>query len=250
MNGGLQSISTAQALSALSWLVDAGVDTLVDDMPFRWLAPPPAVQVPPPAAAVPLVPCEADAVLAARSAADGIDSLAALKTALAAFEGCSLAKGAGLHFDAGTAGAPVMLIGDAPGPDGVFAGPAGVLLDRMLAAIGLDRDGAYLANLVYWPTPGGRPAAAAEIAACTPFLARHIELAAPRIVVAFGGAATSALTTASAGINRLRGTWQAMPGGDTPVLPTFHPVQLLAQPSLKALAWRDLLTLKARLTNA
>ncbi len=248
MNGGIQQLSSSQALSALAWLVDAGVDTLVDDAPFDWLAAPAATQAPPPPVTEIIAPCEADAVVEAAATVVGVDSLAALEAALAEFEGCALAThGSPPLFAAGLAGAPLMLIGDMPAAGAVFGGDTGLLLDRMLAAIGLSRDSAYLANLVYWPTPGGRAPAAAEIAACAPFLRRQIELAKPRAILALGGAATAALTGTGSGINRLRGKWQMLSGGDVPVLPSFHPAQLLAQPTLKALAWRDLLMLKARL---
>ncbi|TRW17842.1 uracil-DNA glycosylase [Glacieibacterium frigidum] len=249
VSGALQIHSNAQALSALAWLVDAGVDTLVDDAPYAWLAPPAPVQAPPPPVAEPIMPCEAEAVVEARAAVVDADTLEALDAAVRAFDGCTLAAHGAPFFADGTPGSAVMLIGDAPSADGVIAGPAGLLLDRMLAAIGLSRESAYIANLVYWPTPGGRPPAAAEIAACAPFLARHIELAAPKVVLALGGAAAAALTGIDSGINRLRGKWQAGAHG-VAVLPTFHPDHLLRQPAHKALAWHDLLTLKARLTDA
>lgn len=249
MSGALHNYSNAQALSALAWLVDAGADTLVDDAPFDWLAAPAPVQLPPPAVAEPLVPCAAEAIVEARAAVVNADTLGALEAALRDFNGCSLAAHGAPLFAAGSPGSTLMLIGDAPSADGVFTGSAGLLLDRMLAAIGLSRDSAYLANLVYWPTPGGRLPAPVEIAACASFLARHIELAAPRIVLALGGAAAAALTGIDSGINRLRGHWQTGANG-VAVLPTFHPTQLLAQPTLKALAWRDLLAVKARLTDA
>lgn len=248
MSGGLQQLSSRDALSALAWLVDAGVDTLVDEVPFRWLAPPAPVQVPPPPVAEVTAPCEADAVVEAAATVVGVDSLAALEAALGEFDGCALAThGSPPLFAAGTPGSALMLVGDMPSGGDVFGGDAGLLLDRMLAAIGLGRDSAYLANIVYWPTPGGRAPAAAEIAACAPFLRRQIELAQPRAILALGGAAAAALTGTGTGINRLRGKWQMLSGGDVPVLPSFHPAQLLAQPTLKSLAWRDLLMMKARL---
>ena len=248
MNGGLHQLSSREALSALAWLVDAGLDTLVDDTPFRWLAPPEPVQIPPPPVAEVIAPCEADAVIEAIATVIGVDSLSALQAALAEFDGCALAThGNPPLFADGTPGAPLMLIGEMPSGDAILGGDAGVLLDRMLAAIGLGRESAYLANLVYWPTPGGRSPAAAEIAACAPFLRRQIELAKPRAILALGGAAAAALTGTSGGINRLRGKWQTLAGTDIPVMPSFHPTQLLAQPSLKALAWRDLQALKGRL---
>lgn len=248
MSGGLQQLSNTQALSALAWLVEAGVDTLVDDKPFGWLAVPDAIQVPPPPVAEIIAPCEAEAVVEAQVSVQGVDSLAALEAALGEFDGCALAThGSPPLFATGTAGSAVMVIGDMPGAANVFDGEPGLLLDRMLAAIGLSRDSTYLANLVYWPTPGGRAPAAAEIAACAPFLRRQIELARPRFILALGGAAAAALTGAGSGIARLRGKWQPWAGGDIAVLPSFHPSQLLAQPTLKALAWRDLQALKARL---
>ena len=243
-------------LAALAWLVDAGVDSIVDDTPHNWLAPLPPVQVAPPPVAEPIAPCEADAVVEARVSVASVDSLTALQAALAEFDGCALAThGSPPLFADGTPGSALMLVGDMPtardaAAGRVFSGPAGLLLDRMLAAIGLGRDTAYLANIVYWPTPGARSPADAEIAACAPFLRRQIELAKPKAILALGGSASAALTGGGAGLNRLRGKWQTLNGGTVPVLPTFHPVQLLAQPSLKALAWRDLLTLKERLTDA
>ena len=253
VDGALHQSTNREALAALAWLVEAGVDTLVDDTPYAWLAPPVPEQIPPPPVAEPITPCEVDAVVEARKSVVSVDSLSALQAALAEFDGCSLAThGAKPLFSGGVAGSALMIIGDMPTPedvgeDAIFSGRAGLLLNRMLAAIGLDRDTVYLANTVYWPTPGGRTPAAAEIAACLPFLTRQIELAKPRVVLALGGTATAALTGAGSGIARLRGKWQA---GVVPVLPSFHPSQLLAQPSLKALAWRDLLTLKARLNDA
>ncbi len=248
MSGGLQNLSPREALAALSWLVEAGVDTLVDDAPFAWLATPLPIQAPPPPVDAIVMPCEADAVVEAAATVVGVDSLAALEARLAEFDGCALAThGSPPLFAAGTPGSALMLVGDMPGASGVFGGDAGLLLDRMIAAIGLGRDTAYLANLVYWPTPGGRAPAAAEIAACAPFLRRQIELAKPRAILALGGAAAAALTGAGAGINRLRGKWQVLKDSDVPVLPSFHPTQLLAQPTLKALAWADLQALKERL---
>ena len=253
MNGGHQLTSNAEALAALAWLVEAGVDTLVDDAPYNWLAPPAPlqIQIAPPPVAEPIAPCEVDAVVAARSLVARADSLSALQAALAEFDGCGLAThGSVPVFAEGAAGSPLMLVGEMPSGDGVLGGAAGLLLDRMLAAIGLTRSTTYLANLVYWPTPGGRAPAAAEIAACAPFLRRQIELAKPRLVLALGGSAAAALTGATSGIARLRGKVQTLGDSHIAVLPTFHPQQLLAQPSLKALAWRDLLAVKARLADA
>ena len=97
--------------------------------------------------------------------------------------------------------------------------------------------------------PGNRKPSPAEVGSCLPFIARHIELAAPEILVLVGGTAASALLDTSQGITRLRGRWTsyAAPAGDIPVMPIFHPAYLLRQPGLKREAWKDLLALRARL---
>ncbi len=121
----------------------------------------------------------------------------------------------------------------------------------MLAAIGLDRNGVQITNVIYWRPPGNRKPTSAEIAACLPFVLRHIALARPRVLVLAGGTAASALLPVSEGITRLRGRWfeLAVPGLDAPVptLAMFHPAFLLRTPERKRDAWRDLLALRARL---
>ena len=159
----------------------------------------------------------------------------------------------------GNPAAPVLIIGEAPGAEEdrlgrPFVGRAGQLLDRMLAAIGLDRTSVQITNVIYWRPPGNRKPTSAEIAACLPFVLRHIALARPRALVLAGGTAASALLPLSEGITRLRGRWfeLAVPGLDRPVstLPMFHPAFLLRTPERKREAWRDLLALKARLDAA
>jgi DNA polymerase len=104
-------------------------------------------------------------------------------------------------------------------------------LDRMLAAIGLDRTGVLFTNVIYWRPPGNRTPTAAEIAACLSFVFRLIALVRPKLLVLSGGAAAGALLAQSQGITRLRGRWcdPAVPGLDQPVptLPMSHPSFLL-----------------------
>ena len=116
VSGGLQNLTSREALAALSWLVDAGVDSLVEDAPFAWLAEPAAVQAPPPPVTEDhYAPCEADAVVEAVATVVGVDSLAALEARLAEFDGCALAThGSPPLFAAGTRGSALMLIGDMP----------------------------------------------------------------------------------------------------------------------------------------
>jgi len=177
-----------------------------------------------------------------------------LQAALAAFEGCDLKKGArNTVFADGVAGARVMLVGEAPGRDEdqqgkPFVGRAGQLLDRMLAAIGLSRaESVYITNVMPWRPPQNRDPLPDEIAVMKPFLERHVELAAPEILVIMGNVSCAALL-GKRGITRLRGQWVEVL--DRPALPMFHPAFLLRNPQSKREAWADLLAIRARLDDA
>jgi DNA polymerase len=183
--------------------------------------------------------------------------VAALAALVAGFDGCPLKRTAtNTVFIDGNPAAPVVIIGEAPGADEdrigrPFVGRAGQLLDRMLAAIGLDRSGVLITNVIYWRPPGNRTPTSAEIASCLPFVFRLIALVRPKVLVLSGGTAAGALLAQGQGITRLRGRWfdLAVPGLDQPIptLPMFHPSFLLRTPERKREAWRDLLSLRARL---
>ena len=221
--------------------------------PRRQLAP--AAATPPRA----LTESAAEPALSARALAAQADSIPALAAAIAGFEACPLKRTAtNTVFADGNPEAPVLIVGEAPGADEdrlgkPFVGRAGQLLDRMLAAIGLDRTGVQITNVIYWRPPGNRKPTAPEIAACLPFVFRHIVLSRPKVLVLAGGTAASALLDTAEGITRLRGRWfdLAIPGLDAalPTLPTFHPAFLLRTPERKREAWRDLLALKAKLAE-
>lgn len=191
--------------------------------------------------------------VAARSAAASAQSLASLEAALRAFDGCGLkATAKNLCFFRGAERAKVMLIGEAPGRDEdlegkPFVGPAGKLLDRMLASIGLSDAEVHITNIVYWRPPGNRTPTPQEATVCRPFLDRQIALVEPDILVPLGGAAAKHVLNVAEGIMRLRGRWQTGEFGGRPIriLPTLHPAYLLRTPAAKRLAWRDLLALKA-----
>ena len=237
MTGGTDygDVSRGELAAALGWLVAAGVDTIVGDAPFMWLAD-----------AGPIVrrPVAPPAVVAARAAESIVinaDSLAALAAALREAHPAAL-------FADGTPG-EVMVIGDRPSAADAaagrpFADAAGALLDRMLAAIGRTRGDTYLANAVPWPGSGA--ATPAETAAALPYLRRQIALARPKAVLALGQSAATALTGSTVGINRQRGRWVEVDG--VPVIPTFAPAHLLLHPTHKALAWADLCALQAKLS--
>lgn len=257
---------TARAL--LEWQVELGADEAIGDSPVDRYAlevrapKPSAPAVPPtPAEAAKMPPAaapKADPVAEARSAAAAAQDLAALKAAMAGYEHCELKRGARqLVFSDGHPGARVMLIGEAPGRDEdragkPFVGQAGQMLDRMLAAIGLDRasddpdSGAYITNVMPWRPPQNRDPSPEEIAMMVPFMERHVALANPDFVLLVGNISCQA-GLGKRGITRLRGTWTEAYG--KPALPLFHPAYLLRTPTAKREAWADLLSLKARLTG-
>lgn len=181
--------------------------------------------------------------------------LAELEARVRAFEGCALKRTAtNTVFADGVAGAPLMIIGEAPGSDEdrigrPFVGRSGQLLDRMLATIGFSRaTNAYITNILFWRPPGNRKPTGDEIAACLPFVWQHVALAKPRLVLLSGGTAVAAMLERSEGIMRLRGRWfdLKVPGIDAPIpaLATYHPSFLLRTPARKSEVWRDLLALE------
>ena len=269
------------ALAALQWQVEMGVTEVIRDAPVDayglpdrapWQAAAPAVAAVPVAAqpvkpaAEPYVPqisaaeraaLAADAAVAeavARAGAAG--ALEALREALAGYEHCELKRGArNLVFADGRAGARVLVLGEAPGREEdlegrPFVGAAGQLLDRMFAAIGLIRESPdleralYITNVMPWRPPGNRDPSPEEVAMMRPFVERHIELAAPEVIVLMGNVPCSALLGAK-GILRLRGIWTEALG--RPVMPMTHPAYLLRNPAAKREAWADLLEIRARL---
>ena len=194
-------------------------------------------------------------VMAAREQARAAPDLETLRAALETFEGCNLRFTAkSLVFADGNPEGRLMLIGEAPGRDedrqGLpFVGRSGQLLDRMLAAIGLDRNQVYIANVVPWRPPGNRTPSPLETEICRPFIERQIELAAPDVLVFLGGAAAKQLLRTDTGITRLRGRWLSYRAGEReiPAMATLHPAYLLRQPLQKRLSWRDFLAIRARL---
>ncbi|AWK88943.1 uracil-DNA glycosylase [Azospirillum thermophilum] len=206
-------------------------------------------------AGVPLGASEAGA--SARARAAEARTLEELEAALRAFDGCPLkATAMNTVFADGNPAAGVMLIGEAPGEDEdrlgkPFVGVSGRLLDRMLAQIGLDRGQVYITNILPWRPPGNRSPTQAEIAACLPFLDRHVALIAPKVIVPLGGTSAKTLLNRPDGITRLRGQWKeyAAPGlaAPVPVLPMLHPAYLLRNPIAKREAWRDMLVLRQKI---
>lgn len=258
-------IDTDTAWAQLLWQVEIGADEAISNAPVNRYDLPDAAPTtrsgtPPVAAkpdsALPIQGVTADPVAQATRAAQTATSLQALAQAMQAFDGCDLKHAArSFVFADGSPAARVMIVGEAPGRDedveGLpFVGRAGRLLDLMLAAIGLDRtspdpaSAVYITNVLPWRPPANRTPVAAEIAMFKPFIARHIALAAPEIVVLMGNTPCQTLL-GQGGITRIRGIWTTAQG--LPVLPMLHPAFLLRNPSAKREAWADMLTLKSRL---
>lgn len=262
-------IDHADAAALLAWYIEAGVDVGLDETPVDRLAPPPPKPQaelepitrfePPTIASVDkataMVPASDETAKAARDIAAAANTLDELREAIAGFDGCNLKLTANrLVFADGNPNARIMFVGEAPGREediqGLpFVGRSGQLLDRMLAAIGLDRQTVYIANVVPWRPPGNRTPTPLETATCRPFIDRQIELIGPDFVICLGGAAAKELMNTSEGILRLRGRWKDFLTGDRKIqaMATLHPAYLLRQPLQKRLAWRDFLTIKAAL---
>ena len=265
-----------QAAETLRWWIDAGINFALDERPHNRLAGDAAVagrQAEAEAAAA--APRRESASppgardlsrgagvgdgaqgTAARALAAAAQDLDALCAAMAEFDGCALRRTATrLVFADGVAGSRVMFVGEAPGREEdqtgrPFVGRAGQLLDRMLNAIGLDRQQVYIANVVPWRPPGNRTPTLQETQTCLPFIRRQIELAAPEVLVCLGGSAVQTLLHVESGITRARGSWFSYPcesGRTIRALAMLHPAYLLRQPAQKRLAWADMRALAAAL---
>ncbi len=201
--------------------------------------------------ATPAIPDE-QAVEQARFAAESARSLGELKTAIEAFNGCNLKNSArSTIFASGTPEGRIMVIGPMPSADddregAPFAGRAGQLLDRMLAAIGLQRDEILLTNVIPWRPPGNRAPSPAEIEICRPFIERQIALAEPKALLLLGNFTARHFFGGGETIHGLRGQWREISilGRTVPAIASLHPQELLTAPINKRLAWSDLLAFK------
>jgi uracil-DNA glycosylase family 4 len=274
--------SQRAALAALAWQLEAGADEAIETGPIDRFAPPPAAAVAPAprprlADALPQTPMAAPArprlgKVVPTAPIPGIEAIGGtpghvlaqsarnldeLRDALLAFDGCPLKDTAtNLVFADGNPEARVMIVGEAPGADEdrdgrPFVGVSGQLLDRMLAQVGLDRTSVYITNIIFWRPPGNRQPTTSEVAACLPFVERHIELVNPDVLLLAGGASAKTLLARNEGIMRMRGRWHLYESTGmsrpVPALPTFHPAFLLRQPAQKRESWHDLLALREKL---
>ena len=256
----MESLDYHTARALLDWQIELGADECIGDTGIDRYALPDRLSkaktaqkdAAPHLTKGPVAAVAVDAVAEAQRLAQAAQNLDQLRAAMEAFDLCDLKRGArNMVFSDGIAGAPVMIIGEAPGRDEdrtgtPFVGAAGQLLDAMLGAIGMGRSHAeapvYITNTLPWRPPHNRDPKPEEIAMMKPFLLRHVELADPKVLVIMGNWACHALL-AKKGITRLRGTW--VEAVDKRALPMCHPSYLLRNPAAKREAWADLLMLKA-----
>jgi DNA polymerase len=228
-----EAFSPAVAESALNWWAEAGVDTLVDEEPRDWLRPKSREE-------------PASAPAAAEAPGETLPGQLDLFQAwLASSDRLAFAAPAAPRVcPAGDPASGLMILADMPtGEDctagTLISGEAGRLLDRMLAAIGRDRDSIYLAALSCIRSPSGQLNSEA-MKSCAALARHHIGLAAPKAVLLFGDACAKALLGLS--VPQARGRWHevATHAGPVKALATIAPRQLLDSPRLKAMAWADL----------
>jgi DNA polymerase len=251
----------------LAFYLEAGVDCALTEEPVNRLSDPdiapgpgfpsPSEMTPArpvnPAPAIPAVrskaaPAPEAAIASAREAARTAPSLEILRGLLENFDGCALKSTATrLVFADGSPQARIMFVGEAPGREedieGLpFVGRSGKLLDRMIAAIGLDRSKVYIANVIPWRPPGNRTPTPQETQICLPFIQRQIELVDPDVLVTLGNPSTQTLLQTREGIMKTRGRWFDYDTGTRVIraIATFHPAYLLRSPSYKRMAWQDL----------
>ncbi len=179
---------------------------------------------------------------------DKAKNLTLLKKTIINQKNCDLKKQAkNIVFSDGNPKSEIMLIGEAPGAsednEGLpFVGRAGMLLDKMLAAINLDRNKVYISNIVNYRPPENRRPTEEEIKRYLPFISKHIEIIKPKILVLLGSTAMNALIGNDIVISKMRGKWIEKNFGNckTSVIITFHPAFLMRQPAQKKMAWIDL----------
>lgn len=196
---------------------------------------------------------------AARALAATANTVAELRAAVEKFDGCALkATARNTVFSDGPDDAPVLIIGEAPDKEEdeqgkPFVGRNGMMLDRMLAQIGLNRQSNVLiSNAIYWRPPGNRPPTDGEAMACLPFAERLIALTRPKLLILTGKSSAQMLLKRTETVAKLRGRRLSYTReGEPPVnaMVMLHPAYLVGKPQQKRLAWTDLLLAEAWLSE-
>jgi len=256
-------------IAALQWYLDNGVDEALLDTPTDRTAVPDIKEIiqKVPAPAQPSLAQQSDtnqmlgavaAIKQAQALMQTTQTLDGLKDNIEQFDGLSIKKTAtNMVFADGNPKAHIMVIGEAPAADDdaqgkSFMGENGILLDKILACIGLDRQAqepeksVYITNVLNWRPPGNRTPTAAEMDICRPFIEKHIALIRPQYLIICGGMAAKTLLNSTESISKLRGKFHNMTieGVNIPTMVTYHPAYLLKTPSQKKAVWTDMLMLK------
>ena len=228
-----------------------------------WGAPPDAAPAAPAAVQTPAQPRipRAAAPSAKAAAADPAPLLTdpaaldwdGLAAAVAGCRACALCETrTRTVFGVGDRQAHLLVIGEAPGADEdragePFVGRAGQLLNQMLAAIGLERDQVYIANILKCRPPGNRNPHPGEVRQCQGYLARQVELIRPRVILSVGAVSAQHLLGTDTPVGHLRGRWFDYGPAAVPLRVTYHPAYLLRSPEQKGKAWEDLIAVARRL---
>jgi uracil-DNA glycosylase len=174
----------------------------------------------------------------------GKETLEEIREDLGDCQRCGLARSrTNLVFGVGNSNAQLVLVGEAPGREEdlkgePFVGEAGRLLDKILLAMGMQREDVYICNVLKCRPPSNRDPLPEEVATCEPFLIRQIAAIQPQVIVALGRFAVQSLLKTRVPISRLRGEWQSYQG--IPLMPTYHPAYLLRNPAGKRDVWEDM----------
>ena len=176
-----------------------------------------------------------------------------LKNKISMTQNCELKNYADkLVFNDGDSDSAIMIVGEGPGQkediEGKpFVGDAGLLLNKMLKSINIDRDKVYITNVVNYRPPNNRKPSLEEVKSCIPWLDKQIDFLDPKIIVLAGSTAVESFLNIKQPISKIRGEW--IEKDDIKVMPIFHPSYLLRNPSKqpgkpKWLTWQDLKKVK------
>ena len=168
---------------------------------------------------------------------------------------CELKKNSNnLVFSDGDFNSPVMIVGEGPGQredefGKPFVGEAGLLLNKMLNAINIDRNKIYITNVVNFRPPNNRKPEKSEINRYSYYLRKHISIINPKILILLGSTAMESLLGSNVKISKIRGTWKEIIINDKVYnsIVTFHPAYLLRQPDQKKYSWLDLKEIKKKI---
>lgn len=199
--------------------------------------------------AAPVVEAASDTATPAEPVSADLNNWDSILTGIHACTACELVKNCTQKVPGvGDREAKLLIVGEGPGHDEdirgePFVGRSGQLLDRMLAAIGIEREQIYITNIVKCRPPNNRDPKPEEILRCREFLEAQIEQISPRVILSVGRVSAHNLLNVNQPVGKLIKQMHRLPGTDIPVKVTYHPAYLLRNPSAKAIAWQDLKTL-------